>query len=932
MPRHILLWIAAALVISPTAARATALTPAGIIPPEVSQAFDDGLFRLPVRPEAGVSASQDVWRVPVLMITFTDDSLTYTPQNFNFALFDTTHATPLGSVYDYYKWVSGNRLTVLGNVVAVVNLPHDHFYYGYGSYGLNTPATPQNMYGAIRDALVQCQAQVTWSNYDLDHDGYVDMLWVIHAGNGGEAGLDRNSFWSMTSRLSGGWRYGTPFVTPELVPGSTTQYMRLDRFSMLPELSSNYPTARSEIGVYCHEFGHALGLPDLYDTSQLGGGANQGPGNWSLMSSGAYGLNGVTADRPSHLGAWPMLYLGWCSTIQPMNDTTMTLSPIESGGPIASMWFQGETSSERFLIENRERLGFDAFLPSPGLLVYHVDESGIGSRLAANRINAGLTPGLQVVEADGHYDLTYGHNRGDSSDPYPGSLGVLTLNDDTQPSTRSFAGAPTVTSLSNFTPLGNDMRFTMKVRAPGWATIQDQTAAPYSPVSTYGPAVTAVVDTLGTLSSVACELRSGIPQVILRERRHGMWQPPLTLTQSSVGAYEPTVGQLANGDLAVAWRDQRNGASRIYYRVRIRGSWGPEQPVGNIASNASQPAMAINSQGMVNLAWLDVSSGLPRVMFMRFAYISPFGNAVAVSDSGAYPDAPAVAADPSGRAYVLWPDRAISPRLIRFVRYRPDSGISAPLQLGPSSGVPQVAVSAAVDGQGVLHALWQELGSGGTALHYQRRDFSSNYWMRDTTIEVQPGGAQNSVLALDPQGGVHVAFESAIAGVQEIRYRRYAPGRGWEVASTEITRPSDGNAHVPKLAPMSPGNVTLLYTGYPAGTPRFMVRDRWLDGTPQLTAAPAAVLEAAGGLMLAPNPLHAGTAFELRWSGASAGRSEIADIYDLSGRRVASLPLAGQGSVRTASAGASWTATWPAGLYFARVRGGSASIRMVVLR
>jgi M6 family metalloprotease-like protein len=931
MYRKILIWIVAALVVSPAAARATALTPAGIIPPEVSQAFEDGLFRLPERPATGVSVAQNVWRLPIVMITFTDDSLTYTPQDFNFALFDTTHSTPLGSVYDYYNWVSGNRLTVQGNVVAVVNLPHDHVYYGYGSYGLNTPATPQNMYGAIRDALVQCQGQVAWSNYDLDHDGYVDMLWVIHAGNGGEAGLDRNSFWSLTSRLSGGWRYGTPFVTPELVPGSTTQYMRIDRFSILPELSSNYHTARSEIGVYCHEFGHALGLPDLYDTSQLGGGANQGPGNWSLMSSGAYGLNGVTADRPAHLGAWPMLYLGWGSTVQPTNDTTLTLSPIEQGGLIASMWFQGETSSERFLIENRERLGFDAFLPSPGLLVYHVDEAGIGARLAANRINAGLTPGLQVVEADGHYDLTLGRNRGDSSDPFPGSLNVPSLTDDTWPSTRSFAGAPTLTSLSNFSLVGNDMQFTMKVRAPGWAAIQDQTAAPFAPVSTYGPAVTVVVDTLGTVSSVACEMRSGIPQVILRERRHGMWEPPVTLTQSPAGAYEPTIGQLANGDLALAWRDQRGGVSRIYYRVRIRGVWGPEQPVGNAPDNSSQPALAINSHGMVNLAWLNVSSGLPRVMFMRFAYISPFGNAAAVSDSGAYPDAPAVAADPSGRAYVLWPDRSKSPPLVRFVRYSPDSGISAPIQLGPSSGNPQVSVSAAVDAHGVLHALWQELGSAGTALHYQRRDFSSNFWTPDTTIEVQSGGAQNSVLALDPQGGVHVAFESAISGVQEIRYRRRAPDRGWEVASTEVTRPADGNAHVPKLAPMSPGNVTVLYTGYPAGAPRFMVRDRWLDGTPPVAAAPAAEIPPSA-LVLGPNPLHAGTAFELRWSGARPGRVEVADFFDLSGRRLASLPLEGLGSVRSVNAGASLTSSWPAGLYFARIRGTADAVRMVVLR
>ncbi|MGH7742868.1 MAG: M6 family metalloprotease domain-containing protein, partial [Candidatus Eiseniibacteriota bacterium] len=408
---------AAALAAFARPALALQPTPAGIIPPEISQASAAGLFNLPVRPATTTSVSQNNWRVPVLEISFSDDTLRYSSSDLGTVLFDTTRSTPHGSVFDYYRWASGGQFTVTGNVVARVVLPHDHLYYGYGSWGLNTISTPNNMLGAIRDGLRLCQSQIKWSDYDLDRDGYVDMLWLVHAGPGGESGRDRNDFWSCTSRMSGAWNGGAPFETWEHVPGSTTQYMRIDRFSTMPEQSDFVPPQLTEIGVYCHEFGHALGLPDLYDTSSLGGTSNMGPGNWALMSSGAYGTNGSTPAQPSHLGAWSLTFLGWANTITPTDDQTFVLPPIEQSGQVINFTFQGDNNAEHFLIENRQRLDFDAHVPSPGLLITHVDESVIGALLSANRINAGLTPGLRIVEADGRGDLVSCADRGDPSDP-----------------------------------------------------------------------------------------------------------------------------------------------------------------------------------------------------------------------------------------------------------------------------------------------------------------------------------------------------------------------------------------------------------------------------------------------------------------------------------------------------------------------------------
>src|SRR5882724_10931757 len=102
----------------------------GSVPEQVSQAFEAGLFKLPASPALGLSAVGGTWIIPVILVDFTDQPLTYSsPSEWDRALFDTTGVTPTGSVFDYYQWVSGNRLRVIGKVVAVVHLDNTRGYY-----------------------------------------------------------------------------------------------------------------------------------------------------------------------------------------------------------------------------------------------------------------------------------------------------------------------------------------------------------------------------------------------------------------------------------------------------------------------------------------------------------------------------------------------------------------------------------------------------------------------------------------------------------------------------------------------------------------------------------------------------------------------------------------------------------------------------------
>lgn len=919
-----------ALTLGPRIAPATVPTPAGLIPPEVADAARVGAVGLPGAPAGlGTSVARPNWRIPILMVGFADSPITKTAAEMNAAIFDTTGSTPTGSVVDYYRWVSSDRVRIRGEVVAIVNLPGNKNDYARDSYGLNVIATPQNDYGLVRDAAIFANPLVDWNRYDLDGDGYVDMLWVVHEGIGAELSGSRRDFWSVTASLASGWSNGGAIETDDFLPGSPTQRVRLDRFSMLPERSGFHPGAVSEIGVYCHEFGHALGLPDLYDTSALGGAANVGPGNWSIMSTGAYGGDARSPETPSYFDAWSMLFLGWRSAVRPANDTLMTIAPIESGGPVLEFWFQGEPNPEHFLIENRARLGTDVHLPGEGLVVYHVDEALIGNRILSNQVNVGSTPALRIVEGDGDFDLMSGGNRGDLYDPLPGALGRTLIDDTSVPRLTSLTGAPTNLALRDMARVGADVRALLQVRAPGWQSPRRVTPGPFAALPAVGPARRAAITPTGTMRVVQAEYVGGRAQVTLRSRSfRGDWGMPETVAASPGDAYEPTLTLLPGDDIAVAWTDTRSGRNRIYYRASIQGRWIDPVPMSDAAVDASAPSLAADAHGRVFLAWLELGAAGPRLMLLRFLYASPFGQPTPITGVGEVPTAPALAASADGCAYVLWSDRSGSAQTLWFARSSPDSAVSPRYRLTPPTLHSQPAVQAVVDSSGTLHAVWQVSGASVNEIHYQRRKLSGVPAPRDTAIETLGDGLQNPQIALDLKQGLHVGWERSNGPAQSVRYKRWRPAAGWDFRSTEVPLPDDGSVSLVGLLPNSYGDVSVLYESLSESEPALLERRRELDGGLVLEAPAAPRSQPAVRLIVGPSPLRPGDLLSLRRAGGEPGGSPV-DVFDASGRRVASVSLPAE---RTTWIAGGETARWSPGLYFVRERTGGASARLVVLR
>jgi len=253
------------------------------------------------------------------------------------------------------------------------------------------------------------------------------------------------------------------------LPAITADGVLVDRYFVAPALSC--VAGLIEIGVFCHEMGHALGIPDLYDAGDstvFYEWDSQGIGNWGLMGAG-----GSNPTTPSHMEAFSKERLGWLTYLNVPNDLThLCLPPVETNPVAARVWSQGSIGPEYFLVENRQLLGFDASLPAPGLVIYHVDEDVYDNLRSQNRVNAyethkaidvecaDATAAGNVLDAD---DLDSNANRGDGGDPWCGAATSSWFNATSIPDTRAYSGTATGVAIQNVGNCTND-----PTTQPGW--------------------------------------------------------------------------------------------------------------------------------------------------------------------------------------------------------------------------------------------------------------------------------------------------------------------------------------------------------------------------------------------------------------------------------------------------------------------------------
>jgi M6 family metalloprotease-like protein len=357
----------------------------------------------------------------------------------------------------YWAEASYGKLTITVDVSPVVYRLDRKMSH----YGSESNAALENM---IYDSVKAAEADANPATR-VDFALY-DAVLVVHAGAGEETdvtGNSSNDVWSLyfngEGRICQNADTSGPCLTTLLRDGNV-----IGEGIIMPQTDSREGSVVDPLGVYVHEFGHWLGLPDLYCTARSC--SLDGVGKWSLMADGIYNADPssqsdpsdpatcanvrsqcIFGSSPASLDAWSRVFLGFAVPRAPDNGAgtgRMTLNPVGTSPEVVKIQASSETDSQYFLLENRRQTGFDKGLPGHGLLVWLVDDKVVNHNFPTNSINNSKDrPGLKLIEADNDWKLlSYGcsgaDDCGSAGDPFPGSRGKNAFTPHTQPSSRPY--------------------------------------------------------------------------------------------------------------------------------------------------------------------------------------------------------------------------------------------------------------------------------------------------------------------------------------------------------------------------------------------------------------------------------------------------------------------------------------------------------------
>lgn len=484
----------------PVPARKSGTPPLGG-PASRERTFDG--YRLRTLGTAGATPT-GLWKVLAIRVDFEDEPMDSTTAYFQRLLYFQN---------EFYEQVSGGQIHLEHTVTPrVYRMPLPLTYYGF-----------DDSIGVRQAVLAYDAVQAADPDWDF---GKFDQVLLFHAGPGQESDVLNNTaeqVWSAFFRTDDfGYYLPRPFADRGLLTADRTaagDTVFVPSVAFYPETESQDGYTFSVVGVVCHEFGHALGLPDLYDTiapeNQVFA-ESQGIGSWDLMAAGTWNANGYV---PGEFSAWSKVFLGWIDPAVVSQDTDVMLSAVEldRNHGIVKVPIGGD---EYFLIENRlqdpnldgkfnynetdsttcvwQKSGNDSsrvclfdfyrdnytgaewdwWLPGEGtgsgLLIWHVDESVMNDNLRYNTVNADPNhKALDLEEADGIQDMdNFGGDRDAFGSPWDTfrSGWASHFGPDTEPNTNAYYDIPSGITIDQISAPGAGMTFRVRFagRADHW--------------------------------------------------------------------------------------------------------------------------------------------------------------------------------------------------------------------------------------------------------------------------------------------------------------------------------------------------------------------------------------------------------------------------------------------------------------------------------
>ncbi len=251
-----------------------------------------------------------------------------------------------GSVRDYFIASSAGAYEPTIDLYGPVTVSKNSAYYA----GSNGSANSMEL---VAEACALIDDDVDFSVYDCDGDGTVDNVYIYYAGYGQADSGDKSTIWPHSYQM-----YNPTYFDD----------VRLGNYTCSNELMGG-TTRLAGIGTFCHEFSHALGLPDLYATDYS---HTNTPGQWSIMDQGSYNNNSRTPPLHSAYERW---VLGWLAPDELATNmpADVALRPATDGGYRDAKVVKTTNRDEFFVIENRQQTGWDQYLPGHGMLLWHID-------------------------------------------------------------------------------------------------------------------------------------------------------------------------------------------------------------------------------------------------------------------------------------------------------------------------------------------------------------------------------------------------------------------------------------------------------------------------------------------------------------------------------------------------------------------------------
>ena len=412
---------------------------AGGCAPEVHTPFDKEKHRQNLA--LGIQ-TVDTVKVIVILVDFDDwpyhgQSVAGIPADFDSILFSNRDTDPIfnptGSMTEFYLENSYGDYYVVGDVFGWYEMPFSYWQYVGDNSGLG---------GATASLASQAVAAAEADGVDFspyaNGGSTVPGVIIVHAGPGAEEGA--YGIWSHRSSMN---------------PTQHFDGVTLSGYTIQPEERYNQ-AALVNMGVFSHEWGHVLGVQDWYDTGDIAG--SEGLGDWCLMSGGSWNNGGRT---PAHFNCYSKYLIGF-NDMQFLT-TNQYLAPLPQAetSPIAYALRENQAGggTEIWFVENRQKVGFDEFLPGHGLLIYHFD-AAVGGQTNPDRYR------LALEEADGHRDMAYNGSSGQASDPYPGSTNDRFFHDFTSPSALTNLGLTTEVGVWDISDSDSAMFATLCVEYP----------------------------------------------------------------------------------------------------------------------------------------------------------------------------------------------------------------------------------------------------------------------------------------------------------------------------------------------------------------------------------------------------------------------------------------------------------------------------------